>query len=114
MAEDTRTVNRTGSAAPAGPAPWSATDRRKHSGRLRELPKKTTPLLTMGRVYAEPAYTPRQRRGADYVNRWFVRHAWPQSVALVAPRVVRCVPRVGSTRVTQTQGALGPYSSCCE
>ena len=24
------------------------------------------------------------------------------------------VPRVGSTRVTQTQGALGPYSSCCE
>ena len=27
---------------------------------------------------------------------------------------LRCVPRVGSTRVTQTQGALGPYSSCCE
>ena len=26
----------------------------------------------------------------------------------------RGVPRVGSTRVTQTQGALGPYSSCCE
>ena len=78
-------------------------------------------------VWEEGGWGPRGKRCGAFQKDRFLWEIFPEIKVLSAEIRVRKytynrreilvwanVPRVVNTRVTQTQGALGPYSSCCE